>query len=143
MPTRPPQHEPRPLQPSPRRPRAACTGLVRRALGAAGALALLLGGACAKDPPSPPAVNVDAGPQCELGTRNCACIGGTRCAAGLVCVVGRCSLTVNQPPEEMPPRRPRPRPPMPFPFGDGGAPPGGPGAPDAGPSPDASSPDAG
>lgn len=108
-------------------------GRCPRAAWGAALLGLLLGGACAKDPPAPPADSVDAGPDCVRGTRNCACIGGTRCSTGLVCLAGRCSLNLDEE-ETEPGPRPRPRPPTfdPDPGTDAGN--------DATPDSDASTP---
>jgi hypothetical protein len=85
---------------------------LRTALGAAAA-GLLLSSACG-DEPAAPALDADAGPSCERGTRNCACIGGSRCQADLLCIAGLCSSRAEDEPEEMGPRpRPRPTPPDP------------------------------
>jgi hypothetical protein len=107
---------------------------LRAALGAA-AVGLLLSSACG-DEPAPAPLEADAGPSCELGTRNCACIGGSRCQADLLCIAGLCSSRPEDAPEEMSPRpRPRPTPPDPGkPNPDAGLPL----PPDAG-EPDASS----
>lgn len=105
---------------------------LRAACGAAAA-GLLLSSACGSEPAGP-ALDTDAGPSCEPGTRNCACIGGSRCQADLLCIAGLCSSRPEDTPEEMAPR-PRPRPTAPAP----GEP-----DPDAGPSrpADAGEPDA-
>jgi hypothetical protein len=86
---------------------------LRAALGAAAAGLLLLSSACG-DEPAVPALDADAGPSCERGTRNCECIGGSRCQADLLCIAGLCSSRPEDEPEEMGPRpRPRPTPPDP------------------------------
>jgi hypothetical protein len=77
------------------------------------ALGLLLGSACGEDA-APAPVEADGGPACELGTRNCACIGGARCSDDLLCIAGLCSARSEPEPEQMQPR-PRPRPPAPDP----------------------------
>jgi hypothetical protein len=77
------------------------------------ALGLLLGSACGEGP-APPLAEPDAGPACELGARNCACIGGARCSDDLLCIAGRCSARSEPEPELMgPPPRPRPTAPDP------------------------------
>jgi hypothetical protein len=131
--TRPPIRTPQHLAP-PLRP-CRLGRRWRAALGAA-AFALALGSACADDPVTPE-LGADAGLGCERGTRNCACIGGSRCQDELLCIAGRCSLML----EPAPDTTPRPRPTLPGPAvpardAGGSAPPG-----DAG-SPDASAPDA-
>jgi hypothetical protein len=95
---------------------------LRAAFGVA-AVGLLLSSACG-DEPAGPALDVDAGPSCEPGTRNCACIGGSRCQADLLCIAGLCSSRPEDVPEEMSPRpRPRPTPPDPgAPDPDAGVP---------------------
>jgi hypothetical protein len=91
---------------------------VRAALGVA-AVGLLLSSACG-DEPAGPALDADAGPSCEPGTRNCACIGGSRCQADLLCIAGLCSSRPEDEPVEMAPRpRPRPRPIPPDPVDPG------------------------
>jgi hypothetical protein len=88
-----------------RRPRAA--------FGAA-SFTLLLVGACGEDPPAPE-LGADAGPVCERGTRNCACIGGSGCRDDLLCIAGLCSARLpGDPPTTTP--RPRPAPPRPSPI---------------------------
>jgi hypothetical protein len=96
---------------------------VRAVLGVA-AVGLLLSSACG-DEPAGPALDADAGPSCEPGTRNCACIGGSRCQADLLCIAGLCSSRPEDEPVEMAPRpRPRPIPPDPVdPGPDAGLPP--------------------
>jgi hypothetical protein len=79
----------------------------RAALGAA-AVGLVLSSACGDDS-SPPVLTADAGPSCERGTRNCACVGGSGCRDDLLCISGVCSVQAEEPPPEIQPR-PRPRP---------------------------------
>lgn len=127
-----PAHAPSPAS---RRDHGARRSVARRAralLGAA-ALGLLVGSACGDDAPAGPALDADAGPSCERGTRNCACIGGSGCRDDLLCIAGLCSARMPAEPAEMTPRpRPRPTPPDP---GDA--------EPDAGTVPPAGTPDAG
>jgi len=96
---------------------------LRAALGAA-AVGLLLSSACGDSSPEP-ALDADAGPSCERGTRNCACIGGSGCRDDLLCIAGLCSSRPEEAPDEMDPRpRPRPTPPDPGdPDPDAGPPP--------------------
>ena len=115
---------------SPRRFDLRCplAGGLRAAIGAA-SLALVLSSACGDDPPPAPAVVPDAGPACERGTLNCACIGGSGCQDDLLCIAGRCSLTQRDP-AEPPPPRPRRPPELDLPEPDAGA--GPPAVPDGG-----------
>ncbi|HTV25104.1 MAG TPA: hypothetical protein VMG12_40700 [Polyangiaceae bacterium] len=98
---------------------------LRAAFGAA-SVALLMGSACGDDPAPAPPIVADAGPACERGTQNCACIGGSSCQGDLLCISGRCSVTDDGPDEPAPPR-PRPPPdivlpdPEPPPVSDAGA----------------------
>jgi hypothetical protein len=106
---------------------------LRAALGAA-AVGLLLSSACGDDSSAGAALDADAGPSCERGTRGCACILGSGCRGELLCIAGLCSSRPEEAPDEMNlPPRPRPTPPDP---GDPD--------PDAGPPPpaDAGEPDA-
>lgn len=98
-----------------------CRSLARRLLAAFGAasVALVMSSACGDDPASDPPVTADAGPPCERGTRNCACIGGSGCQDDLLCIAGRCSLTQDGPDEPAPPR-PRPPPDLDLPEIDAG-----------------------
>jgi len=92
--------------------------------------------ACGSDPePEPAAGVVDAGPQCERGSENCACIGGGGCRDNLLCISGRCLLTDREEQPDPTPTPSRPRPPAPVEPGEldaGGAPNT---APDAGAAP--------
>jgi hypothetical protein len=86
---------------------------LRAALGAA-AVGLLLSSACGDDSSPGPALDADAGPSCERGTRNCACIGGSGCRGELLCIAGLCSSRPEETPDEpTAPPRPRPTPPDP------------------------------
>jgi hypothetical protein len=103
------------------------------ALGTA-AVGVLLSSACGDDSSTGPALDADAGPSCERGTRNCACIGGSGCRDDLLCIAGLCSSRPEDAPEQTPDRpRPRPTPPDPGdPDPDAGPPtPADAGEPDA------------
>jgi hypothetical protein len=101
--------------PAPREPGAAARRPGRRALGLAGAglwALALLAGACGDDEAQAPSVEltVDAGAiSCERGGENCACLGGSSCQEGLLCIAGRC-LRADEPSGTEAPPRDRPRP---------------------------------
>jgi hypothetical protein len=71
-------------------------------------------GGCASDPEPEVVPVVDAGPACEPGSENCACIGGSGCKDELLCIARRCLLTDQE--EQADPTTPsRPRPQLPEP----------------------------
>lgn len=121
----------------------------RVAFGASVALLLASGAACGNDEAAPaPIATPDAGTACEAGSEGCACVFGSGCQQGLLCISRRC-LLADATPEMMQERPPRPAPPLPNPPAPEPAPDGGgPAAPsdagvedtppDAGPPPDAS-----
>lgn len=69
---------------------------------------------CGEAPSSAGEEALDAGPTCARGTDNCACISGSGCQAGLLCIAGRCLQSQgSESPVEPPlsrPTLPRPRP---------------------------------
>jgi hypothetical protein len=94
--------------------------------------------ACGKDEATPgPAGTPDAGLACEAGSEGCACVFGSGCQDGLLCIARRC-LIPDETPDMSAPQVPRPPPILPAPAApepatpDGGSPPA---PPDAGDSP--------
>jgi hypothetical protein len=86
-----------------------------RVLFAAALSCVASASACGSDSePAPAAVVQDAG-SCEAGDDGCACIGGSGCRDGLLCIARRCLLidTEEQPDQTTPPRPSRPFPPAP------------------------------
>jgi hypothetical protein len=108
-----------------------------RLIGLTGLVCVASAGACGSDPEPAASVAVaDAGPPCERGSENCACIGGGGCRDDLLCISGRCLLTDRdeQPdPTGLPPSRPRPPAPVEPGEPDAGQPPNAPA--DAGATP--------
>lgn len=133
-----------PPRPSPCTEARRSRGWVRRCRAAFGASVALLasGAACGDDgaAPAPIIATADAGPDCAAGSEGCACVFGSGCQQGLLCIARRC-LTTDATPEVTTTRPPRPPPTLPNPPEpeppDIGSPPA---PPDAG---DGSSPDAG
>jgi hypothetical protein len=77
-------------------------------------MALVASSACGDEASTGRELSPDAGPACERGTRNCACIGGSGCRDDLLCISGRCQVMTEEAPPTTTPR-PRPRPELPDP----------------------------
>jgi hypothetical protein len=97
----------------------------RAAFGASIAL-LASNSACGKDAAPAPSAVPDAGSACEAGSEGCACVFGSGCRQGLLCIARRCLIPDDTPDMSEPPVPRRapilPLPPEPGPS-DSGSPP--------------------